>query len=153
MVVAAALVSLALVAGATVVKGRGYTQPNVISDGWSSRWDATASTATMEVRLGNAGAQDITVIGADLLGPDGAPVPFAQVVSLTPITMAGLAPDATPAAIYVLPMTLKIDCPAALAWASPQRPVSLVLRTTGTVLHHDAFVTDMFDIAGFCTSE
>jgi hypothetical protein len=148
----AGVVSLVLVGTASALVARGYTQPQLVSDGWSGRWDAATSTAAMQVRLGNASARPITVTGAEIVAADGGPVPFARVSSLTPITMSGLLPGAVADAIYVLPMSVTVDCPSALAVADDQRSVALVLRTSGTWPHHEAPLVGEFDVAGFCTS-
>lgn len=152
VVAVAGVLSLLLIAVASLAVTRGYTQPQLVSDGWSGKWDAATSTIAMQVRVGNASARPITITGAEIVGPDGAPVPYARVSSLTPITMNGLLPGAVADAIYVLPMTVTVDCSSALAAPEVTPSAVLVLHTTGTWFHHDSPVLGEVDVTGFCTT-
>ena len=148
----ALLLSVGIVAGAASIVARGYTRPNVITDGWSSSWSTGSSTAAVELRLGNDSPQPIEIVGATIVGADGSPLPYARVASMQPLSMDGLLPDATAAAIYSLPMTVEVDCATALADSDPASVRSLLLHTTGTFPYHDQVIDGDFDVSGFCRS-
>jgi hypothetical protein len=136
VVAAATALGVLVVVAACVAVSRGLTTPGLTSSGASSRWQAGDSTVEMRVRLGNPSERTLTVVSAQLVDEDGVPITWAAPVPVEPVEVpAGTLPSPVDASgSVILPLTVRLDCPAAL---STSGEASLLLTTTGTWPQHD----------------